>query len=555
MEMKDQKLVVIIGGGLAGMSSAIEAFLSASKAASSNENIMVKLLDKEPRLGGNSAKASSGINGVGTKTQVQYGVTDSIDLFSADTVKSGKGLSNQVLVNKLVGDSKDAVEWLQSFFELDLDVLAQLGGHSAKRTHRRPDLPDGRPQPVGFGITSTLSKWLTSTSEKSNGRLSIEVNSKVKKILKDENGKVNGIVYTANGTDTEVTLPVSAIILATGGFGGESGDPEHSVFLKKYASDYLGLPTTNGQFATGDGIFLGQGVGADTVDLDQVQVHPTGFVSSKDPNSKTKFLAAEALRGEGGLLLNGLGKRFVNELGTRDAVTDSIWKHCSTHTTSANALHKDNNNQSLPNKFSASRAYLVLSKEAAKKFGGGALGFYAKMGLMNKSESLEDLASSIGVNVDVLRNELLKYELAKHSLIKDPFGKSVFPASVFDTEFTPKQLDSLSKALKSEEKLEKVLESQMSEFVDKDGKSSLLNGEYYWGVITPSIHYTMGGLKFNDKAQVLNQNGAAVSGLFAAGEVTGGLHGANRLGGNSLLECVVYGREAGRQSVSYASKL
>ncbi|OMJ27566.1 Fumarate reductase 2, partial [Smittium culicis] len=318
------KVVVVIGGGLAGMSAAIEAYLGDS-------SVKVKLIEKEQRLGGNSAKASSGINGVGTVTQKMLGVTDdSIEKFIADTIKSGKGLSNLDLASKLVKDSNSAVSWLQTFFKLDLDVLAQLGGHSARRTHRRPDLPDGRPQPVGFGITSTLSKYIMNAIAEKNSRFEVILNSRVTKLIKDDANNVVGVfIKTTSDSAQEQVLEIKsdAVVLATGGFAGEGGISPP--LLKKYAPDLVGLPSTNGNFATGDGVLLGEEIGAKLVDMDKVQVHPTGFVKLADPSNLTKFLAAEALRGEGGILINGLGKRFVNELDTRDAVTDSIVANCA----------------------------------------------------------------------------------------------------------------------------------------------------------------------------------------------------------------------------------
>jgi succinate dehydrogenase/fumarate reductase flavoprotein subunit len=78
--------------------------------------------------------------------------------------------------------------------------------------------------------------------------------------------------------------------------------------------------------------------------------------------------------------------------------------------------------------------------------------------------------------------------------------------------------------------------------------------EIYVGVVTPSIHYTMGGVRINENAEVLDKNGRVINGLFAAGEVTGGVHGGNRLGGNSLLECAVFGKIAGKSVYEYLIK-
>ena len=82
-----------------------------------------------------------------------------------------------------------------------------------------------------------------------------------------------------------------------------------------------------------------------------------------------------------------------------------------------------------------------------------------------------------------------------------------------------------------------------------------LNEVIYAGIITPSIHYTMGGIKMNNNTEIYNINGQVIKGLFGAGEVTGGVHGGNRLGGNSLLECAVYGRKSAQSAYNLIKKL
>merc|ERR1712118_404814 len=105
------------------------------------------------------------------------------------------------------------------------------------------------------------------------------------------------------------------------------GDFTADSLLAKYRPDLMHLPTTNGEHCTGDGIKMGEAIGAKTIDLEWVQVHPTGLVKPDDPDAQVKFLAAEALRGVGGLVLDMGGKRFANELGRRDYVTGEMWKN------------------------------------------------------------------------------------------------------------------------------------------------------------------------------------------------------------------------------------
>merc|ERR1719217_1886054 len=132
---------------------------------------------------------------------------------------------------------------------------------------------------------------------------------------------VVGCVYEKGGEQFKEHGPV---ILCSGGFGADFGNDS---LLAKFRPDLLHLPTTNGEHCTGDAIKMGEACGAKTVDLEWVQVHPTGLVKPDDPDAKVKFLAAEALRGVGGLVFDAKGKRFANELGRRDYVTGEMWKN------------------------------------------------------------------------------------------------------------------------------------------------------------------------------------------------------------------------------------
>lgn len=141
------------------------------------------------------------------------------------------------------------------------------------------------------------------------------------KIVKDDSGAVQGVEYSHNGKTETAYGPV---VLATGGY---AADFTEDSLLKKYRPELWDLPTTNGEHSTGDGQKLAMAVGGRGVDLEKVQVHPTGLVDPNEPDAKVKFLAAEALRGVGGLLLDNTGSRFVDELQHRDFVTGKIWEN------------------------------------------------------------------------------------------------------------------------------------------------------------------------------------------------------------------------------------
>ncbi|KPI86888.1 putative NADH-dependent fumarate reductase [Leptomonas seymouri] len=474
--------VVIVGSGLAGQSAAIQA--------ASDGVREVVIIEKEPRLGGNSAKATSGINGWGTRVQKAAGIEDSGELFENDTFTSGKGGHCQpALVKTLSDHSAEAVEWLTSF-DIPLTVLSQLGGASRKRCHRAPDKPDGTPMPVGFTVVKTLENYIrTSLSNK----VRIETNARLVSLLGEQSGSapaVYGISYAQKneaGEEHTHELLADAVILATGGF---SNDHTDTSLLKEYAPQLSSFPTTNGVWATGDGVKAARKLGVKLIDMDKVQLHPTGLLNPKDPNAKTVFLGPEALRGSGGILLNKQGERFVNELDLRSVVSQAI-------------ITQDN---VYPGSDNRRFAYCVLNEAAANIFGRGSLNFYwKKMGLFSEAADVAALAKLIGCSADTLAGTLSAYEkLSTDGQHTCPLtGKNVFPCTIGT------------------------------------------QGPYYVALVTPSIHYTMGGCLISPSAEILNEQLVPIRGLYGAGEVTGGVHGGNRLGGNSLLECVVFGRIAG----------
>ncbi|KAL6079364.1 Fumarate reductase [Balamuthia mandrillaris] len=471
--------VIILGGGLAGMSAAIEAHRAGAH---------VVLMEKEARLGGNSAKASSGINAVLTPAQQETHSNDSIETFTQDTIKSGGGMSDPVLVDVLVHSSPAAIEFLESF-GLELRALSKCGGHSEARTHRSKATPEGDIKNVGWEITSTLRKYLESLPTE---RLTILTSSKVTRLLLDEHNRVTGVAYTTSNQQDEKQAMADAVILATGGYGAD-----REGLLERFAPQARHLATTNGGWATGDGMKLAQQIGAELIQMDQVQIHPTAFVDPKDPTNPTKFLAPEALRASGGILINQQGKRFTNELGYRNVVTEAIFKHCEEAQVNEEEKQKG---RPVPKV-----SYMILNDAAVDLFQAAALSFYKSKGFIPEVQGVSELAKHLNVDEQVLKQTLLDYSAAKQKGV-DEFGKTTFPV-----DFS-------------------------------------LDDHFHVLTITPAIHYTMGGCRVDPQTHVLNASGQPIPGLYGAGEVTGGLHGHNRLAGNSLLDCVVFGRIAGQQA-------
>jgi len=458
--------VIVVGGGLSGLSAAHTIYLAGG-------NVVV--LDKQGFFGGNSTKATSGINGALTRTQVDSQIGDSVKQFYDDTLKSARDKARPDLIKVLTYKSAAAVEWLQDVFNLDLTLVSRLGGHSQPRTHRGHDAKF-----PGMAITYALMQRLEELAETEPERVQIIKKARVTSLNKDGN-TITGVKYEIDGQEASISGPV---VLATGGY---AADFSETSLLKKHRPDTYGLATTNGSHATGDGQKMVMAIGGNGIDMDKVQVHPTGLVDPKDPGSKWKFLAAEALRGEGGLLLNADGDRFCDELGHRDYVSGMMWKE------------KDKG------KFPIR---LILNSKASNT-----LDFhtrhYSGRGLMKKMTGKE-LAKEIGCSPEHLQKTFSTYNDIADGKQKDPWGKKFFhnlPVNVDD--------------------------------------------DFHVAVMEPVLHFTMGGIEINDKAQVLNSEQKPFDGLYACGELAGGVHGANRLGGSSLLGCVVYGRVAGDSASNY----
>jgi succinate dehydrogenase/fumarate reductase flavoprotein subunit len=441
------QIVVVVGGGLAGLTAALEA-------SQSSQVKQVLLLEKE-RIGGNSMRATSGINGLSRLPDSR----DGPDQFARDIAESSRGSRGDdngdycpELIETLVKASPQALDWLEAQ-GIRLDRPRLLGGHTEPRTHRVIDPVTSRPLHVGSTLVRQLKERCLQQS-----KISLCESCRVTGLLWNR-GRVTGVAYQHRGET--VRQPANRVILTTGGFSSNLVD-----YIGDSHPEYRSLGTTNGRFAQGDGLKLATSLGAATVGMSHVQLHPTGLVNPKQMDQGEQVLGPEILRSLGGVLVNQQGSRFTDELGRRDQVVSDIFHH---------------GNQAL--KRGKPIAYLIVNGKIAETFGMDLFEFYLKQGLFRKCDSIQALAQAIGDGG--LAGNLVN---SLHQRLEPPF---------------------------------------------------------YLAMVSPVIHYTMGGLKINKRAQVLDSRDRPIEGLYAAGEVTGGIHGRNRLAGNSLLECVVFGRIGG----------
>ena len=489
--------IVIIGAGGAGMSAALQAVDCGV------ENVIV--LEKTGSTGGNTSRATGGMNAAKTaaqdenawkeattaavektiasaketypqlseliaKVEEQFeaykanpvGYFDSIELYALDTMVGGKAINDLDLVMTMVGGSAEAIDWLATK-NAHLVSVGSFGGASVMRIHRALTA-EGKTTPVGAYLVKTLTAGLEAEE-----KIDLRMNNEATELIVTE-GKVTGVKVTS--PEGEYTVNAKAVILATGGFGA---DLER---VAAYQPSLDGFVTTNAPGVTGDGIDMAVAIGAATVDMEQIQIHPSVY-------TETSALITEGIRGDGAILVNQKGARFIDELGTRDVV-------------SAAELAQE-----------GGYAYTIVDQkmmDASSTYNG----YYTK-GFAVKGETYEELAAAVGMDVETFVKTMEDWNASVAAQKDEAFGRMSF-ANALDT------------------------------------------APYYAIKVAPGIHHTMGGLKINTNTEVLTAEGTAIPGLYAAGEVTGGVHGANRLGGNAVADIVVYGRIAAQQAAAYIAE-
>ena len=487
--------IVVVGAGGAGMTAAI---------AAANEGKSVVILESQSMVGGNSVRATGGLNAAKTPAQDEnefneaagvektlesaasdyadnetitalaktvseqwaayqanpVGYFDSVELMELDTMIGGKGINDPALVETLCSNSADAIVWL-SEQGIDLPSVSSFGGASVKRIHRPLD-DEGKVVSVGSYMIPRLESKCKELG------VDVMLNTTATKILTDANGAAVGIEATGKNGNT-VTVNAKAVILATGGFGANLD------MVVQYKPDLKGFMTTNAAGAQGQGIDMAVAIGAGTVDMDQIQIHPT-------VEANTAALITEGLRGDGAILVNAEGNRFTDEVGTRDVVSAA--------------------------EIAQTGSYSWLVIDQAMVDASSVIQGYIKNGYTVTGQTYAELAEAMGVDPDAFTATMEKWNACVAAGVDEEFGRTSF-ANPLDT------------------------------------------APYYAIKVTAGIHHTMGGLTINTNTQVLAGDGTIIDGLYAAGEVTGGVHGANRLGGNAVADFTVFGRIAGQQASAY----
>ena len=401
--------VLIIGAGGAGLRAAVSA--------AEDHGLSVGIVTKSLLGKAHTVMAEGGI----AAAVANVDPDDSWRQHFIDTMKSGKFLNNWQMVETFAKEAPDRVyeleQWGALFNRTPEGKISQraFGGHTYRRLSHVGDR-------TGLELIRTMQEKVLATDAK------VYMETTVTKLLKT-NGRVVGALAYTRENGKFIHFKAKAVVMATGGWG--------RIFKV----------TSNSWEGTGDGVVLSYDAGAELVDMEMMQFHPTGMVW---PPGVRGLLVTEGVRGEGGLLRNSEGKRYMEnydpekmELSTRDVV--------------------------------ARANYTEVQEGRGSEHG--------------------------GVYLDITH---LGY-------------------------------DGIMKKLPT-------MHEQFLKLADIDISKEAME-------VFPTVHYTMGGVMIDAE-----NCASTVPGLFAAGEVAGGLHGANRLGGNSLSDLLVFGRRAGEGAAAYVKE-
>ncbi len=440
--------VVVIGAGGAGLRAAVEAREAGLKVAIICKSLFGKA---HTVMAEGGAAASMGNVNSGDNWMVHF----------RDTMRGGKFLNHYRMAELHAKESPDRIweleTWGALFDRTKEGKISQrnFGGHEFPRLAHVGDR-------TGLELIRTMQQKIVALQQK-DGRDYGDMESHIKvfaeltitEIIK-ENGKVAGVYGYWRENGEEVLFEAPAVIIATGGVG------------KTFKI------TSNSWEGTGDGHALALKAGANLVDMEFLQVHPTGMVW---PPSVRGILVTESVRGEGGILTNNLGERFMFKY-----IPDVFKDKYADNEAEADRWYIDQDNNRRPPE-------LLPRDEVAR-----------------------------AINSEVKA------------------GRGSEHGGVF--------LD-VSKRI-SAEIIKKRLPSMWHQFYELAGVDITKEAME----VGPTCHYVMGGVEVEpDTAAAVG-----VPGLFAAGEVAGGMHGSNRLGGNSLSDLLVFGRRAGMGASEYVKK-
>ncbi len=480
--------VLVIGGGGAGLSAALSA---------SQNGASVILVEKLSALGGNTFRCGGAFNTCDPERQKEIPMTEALssavekvlahedvseehaklkaevqeqwDAYKASgstmlfdtpewhalqSLDAGDYEGDVELVRTLTSNTLDTLDWLSHNGVAWTDQVSTVVGALWNRSHQTPNNS-------GADIIAALERNATENGVK------IYLDSKAEELVV-EDGRVAGALVT-NADGEKVTVKAAkGVIMATGGF---SANVEMRVKYNEQWEDIgESLQTNNSPGATGDGIVMGEAVGADLVGMGWIQLMPLNSVSGGGISGYVNS----------SLYCNKEGERFVAEDQRRDVLA-------------AAALAQTDK-----------LFYVVCDQKEAELRGvtPETLSYMVDNGLVYSGDTIAELAEDMGVPADALEKTVSEFNELVKADKPDEFGRTTW-------------------------------------------ENTIETGPFYAPSFSPAVHHTMGGLKINGNAEVIGTDGEVIPGFYAAGEVTGGIHGTNRVGGNAVPDALCFGKIAG----------
>ena len=453
--------VVVIGGGGAGLASAISSMQAGAK--------KVIVLEKLGYVGGSTNVSEGALNAVDDQRQKAQGIKDSYETFYETTMHGGHDKGDPTLVRFLTSHSMDAVNWLESLGVKFNDHIGAATGSLGQRSHYPAT-------PYGNTYIRTFEKVIAD----SNGKIQVLLDTPAVKLIQNKSGRVVGVVGNNFGSKVTV-MAKDGVIIATGGFGANVAYRQKvntGVWKNIKLDNSIGC-TNIQKAAQGQGLFLAQKVGAKLIGLSDIQIHPCGTPG-------TGLMENIRTSGRNRIFVNSDGNRFVNEGAARDVLANAIFQQ-------------------------KGRTYWIVVNKLRyptpdfKDRMGASIRNMEALGAVVEAPTLDELAKKTGMNAENLKKAIADYNAVVSGKAKDKLG---FVAN------------------------------------NKDDKQ-MTEGPWYACRKVPTVHHTMGGIKINVKSQVINTKGKVIPGLYAVGEVTGGIHGSNRLGGNAIADIMTFGHAVG----------
>ena len=453
--------VVVIGGGGAGLASAISSMQAGAK--------KVIVIEKLGYVGGSTNVSEGALNAVDDQRQKAQGIKDSYETFYETTMHGGHDKGDPTLVRFLTSHSMDAVNWLESLGVKFNDDIGAATGSLGQRSHYPAT-------PYGNTYIRTFEKVIAD----SNGKIQVLLDTPAVKLIQNKSGRVVGVVGNNFGSKVTV-MAKDGVIIATGGFGANVAYRQKGntgVWKNIKLDNSIGC-TNIQKAAQGQGLFLAQKVGAKLIGLSDIQIHPCGTPG-------TGLMENIRTSGRNRIFVNSDGNRFVNEGAARDVLANAIFQQ-------------------------KGRTYWIVVNKLRyptpdfKDRMGASIRNMEALGAVVEAPTLDELAKKTGMNAENLKKAIADYNAVVSGKAKDKLG---FVAN------------------------------------NKDDKQ-MTEGPWYACRKVPTVHHTMGGIKINVKSQVINTKGKVIPGLYAVGEVTGGIHGSNRLGGNAIADIMTFGHAVG----------